>query len=43
VADGLKLNSEQLLLPLTKIGELDADGYRAANSFDLETVGGSKQ
>ena len=43
VADGLKLNSEQLLLPLTKVGELDANGYRAANSFDFKTAGGAKQ
>lgn len=34
VLDGLKLNSDQLLLPLNKIGELNADGYRAAKSTD---------
>lgn len=34
VLDGLKLNSDQLLLPVNKIGELDANGYRAANPSD---------
>jgi hypothetical protein len=34
VLDGLKLDSDQLLLPVNKIGELDANGYRAANPSD---------
>ncbi|MDA7858543.1 hypothetical protein OAU26_02620 [Mariniblastus sp.] len=42
VADGLKLNSEQLLLPPIKIGELDTHGYRAANLADPNTLRGSK-
>lgn len=43
VLDGLKLNSEQLLLPLNKIGELDADGYRAANAAGPKTINGSDE
>ena len=43
VLDGLKLNSTQLLLPLNKIGELDANGYRAANRDDPQNPEGSNR
>lgn len=43
VLDGLKLNSTQLLLPLNMIGELDANGYRAANRDDPQNPEGSNR